>query len=226
MTMLDRLRTACLVVFLTTSMAAQSATLVNQPPDLVTGDNMSQNVVAESFSLADTFDLTGLRFWALLGTPADYSGSVYWALHSRVGNSLGAVLASGTSAAAAVATGNSFFGVYDEYQLDVGLAFQLTAGDYWLALHNGPLANDGFTDMYWESSSASDGVTGLFNALGDAPDLGWLDTGNEHAFLLSGRLVNNNTVPLPASLSLALLGLFISNSLRRSDRASRQTSLD
>ncbi len=213
--MLERLRTACWVAFLGTSMAAHSATLVNQAPDLLGGDNMSQYVVAESFSLAGTYQLTSLRFWALLGSATDYSGSVFWAVHSNAANSPGAIVASGSAAAAAVATGNSFFGVYDEYLLDVSMSFQLTAGNYWLALHNGPLTNDGFTDMYWETSSTSDGLSGQFDALGDAPDLGWLDTGNEHAFLMSGRLVDDNRVPLPGSLSLALLGLLIASGLRR-----------
>ena len=214
------IRAGLVAVALSASAASYSATIVSNLPNQVSGDNMSFAQVADNFSLGSTVNFTGIRFWSVQSAAADYSGNVYWAIHSNTAGAPGAVLFTGTPAVTAIATGGSTGFGYAEYQFDFAVAFQLLAGDYWLALHNGSLASTTPTEMFWETSSAGIASTGQYNDLTDAPDFGWIDTGNEHAFALFGERVIQPPpdVPEPGTVALLLGGLLAAASVRRATR--------
>lgn len=218
------IRTAALTALIAAVGFVHAAPLVTQSPDQAFGTNMSFAVVAESFSLGGgpgaSYDITNLRFWTLQSDANDYTGSVYWAIHAAdASGSVGAVLQSAVTNIVSATTGfSSGFG-YAEYVFDIGVTFNLAAGDYWLALHNGPLSSTGPVEMYWGTSAAGTVPIGAYNDLTDAPDLGWLDTTNEHAFAISGDLVGAppppDGVPEPATLALVIVAIAAAGSVRR-----------
>lgn len=188
--------------------AAQAAVVVSQPPDQTSGTNMSTHVVADNFALGAAYDITGLRFWSVQDTADAYSGSVNWAIHADASGTPGAVLFSNTAAVAGVSTGlNTGFG-YAEFVFDIPVAFQLAAGNYWLALHNGELTDTdgGLSDqMLWETTSTGDGTESQALDLTIAPS-DWLGTGNEQAFQIIGdRVVAPPPPGVPEPATLALL---------------------
>jgi hypothetical protein len=180
----------------------------NGASNLITGDNMSEFLVAEDFALATAYNVTGLRFWSLQSSAGDYRNSVYWAIHSNGGSAPGSILFGGlTASVAAVATGNSTFYGYNEYRFDIPVAFQLAAGTYWLSLHNGALANETATEMLWAATTPGSGLAGVYTSSGLNP--AWIDTSQEHAFEISGNPVGTGQVPEPGSVLLLGSGLAI-----------------
>jgi hypothetical protein len=220
---LASIRSAALAVLVAISTGVQAAPVVTQSPDQAFGANMSFAMVADNFSLGGgpgaSYDITNLRFWSLQSAAADYTGSVYWAIHADASGSMGAVLHSNVAAVAGSATGAFSLFDYAEYVFDIGVAFNLAAGDYWLALHNGPLTTTDATEMLWGTTAAGTSPTGLYNDLTDAPDEGWLDNYNEHAFVISGDRVfappPPGDLPEPATLALVLGGLAAAGASRR-----------
>ena len=200
--------------------ASHGAVLVSQAPDQVSGTNMSFAQVADNFSLGFVVNLTSIKFWSVQSAPGDYSGSVFWSIYSDASGSPGSVLFSDTATPAAVATGNSTGFGYDEYEFNIAVAFQLLAGDYWLALHNGPLSQTDSVEMLWATSTSGVGPSGQYDDLGDAPDGGWLDSGNEHAFELSGDrvVIQPPGIPEPSTLALLFCGLLAARSVRRQSK--------
>ena len=80
----------------------------NGAPDQVYGTQMSEVLVAEDFSLAALTTISSIRFWSIQSAPADYLGSVYWAVYSNVAGAPGAVLFGNTAVTTtATATGLS-----------------------------------------------------------------------------------------------------------------------
>jgi hypothetical protein len=191
----------------TTLAATASAATVfdNGAPDLVSGDGMTENIQAEDFVIFNTTNVTNIRFWTLQQLPADYSGSVWWAVFSNVTSAPGVVVQGGSAVALTeTATGNSSpFGAGSEYVINIPVAFQLVAGNYWLGLHNGPLTNTTPTDMVWETTAVGSGVNGVYSATTAGP---WTSTLQEHAFLIEGTLVDD-VVPEPGSFALLGGGL-------------------
>lgn len=192
------------------SQAAMAVTVYNNgAPDLVYGTGMSEFQVAENFTLGNNYDLTNLRFWSIQSTAGDYSGSVYWAIYANSGGAPGSIVTFGTSAVAATPTGGSTGFGYGAYAFDIPVAFSLTAGNYWLGLHNGPLANISPSEMLWATTAVAIGSAGLYK------DVVWVSSGNEHAFAIDG---NVSAVPEPATAALLLAGLLGTASLARRRR--------
>lgn len=151
----------------------------NGTPDQVSGTNMSEQVVAENFTLGANANVILIRFWAIQGQSSDYRGNVYWAIHSNSANQPGAVVAGGVApVVSAVATGNSTLFGYAEYSFDIPVDIQLAPGNYWLALHNGALSNNGESEMLWSTTAVPLGSNALYL---DAVS-GWVSSGNELAF--------------------------------------------
>lgn len=191
-------------LLLACSAAAQAVVVYdNGPPDLMGGNEMTNWIQAEDFTLASTTTITDVHFWSL-EAPGGYSGSIQYAFYSDAGGSpnLGAPVA-GFAAGAALtrtATGNTFFGL-DEYyySFDVAPFVALGGTTYWLGLHNGPIGNDVRAEVYWETTALNATITGNEDFLPPAGDA-WSNNLAEHAFQLTA-------VPEPSTIALFALGL-------------------
>ena len=195
--------------------AAPAAVVFNNgSPNLLSGTNMSATQVAEDFTVGATTDITNIRFWAIQSAANDYSGNLFWAIYTDVGNEPGALLQGGTAVPVTEsATGSSTGFNYSEFTFDVAASFQLSAGTYWLGLANDPLDPVNPSEMLWETTSAGSGFSGLYNDAGT-----WIDSLNHHAFLLEGRLVGDPPpvgVPEPTTLALLACGLLAARFARR-----------
>jgi hypothetical protein len=190
-----------LAVFALSCVAASADTVVfdNGGPNQHGGNEMGSFVQGESFTLAGTTQLTGVNFWDL-EVAGQYSGSINWYIFTDCGGPC-ALVDAGNASGSHVATGlldDSTF--YTEYSNNFSINSILTAGNYWLFLHNGPIGAGDYTDFYWEWTSLGGGPTGQeFDLIASA---GFDDNGQEHAFNLEG-----NAVPEPASLALLGSGL-------------------
>ncbi len=195
------------------SFVAQGATIYdNGGPNQFSGSQMSDFLVAENFTVGGTSDISNIRFWSIQALVSDYVGSVYWAIHSNVASQPGAILQGGvTTPVTANPTGAaaSTVGGYDEYVFDIPVAFQLTSGNYWLALHNGSLATNSGTEMFWATTSLGNASESLV----DDGVNGWVASGNEQAFQIDGAAVG--AIPEPGTFLLLAGGLAAAAILRR-----------
>jgi hypothetical protein len=202
-------------VMLTVAAAYAAPIYTNGAPDTNSGNEATGKLQAEDFTLASTTTLTGARFWAFYWDDplAGFLGSVDWAIYSNGSSQPGSSLFSGTATPNIGAGAPSCCTDPITVMFDFALPnIQLTAGTYWLVLHNGPVSS-ATTDQefFWQTTAANSTATGREQA---APFGGsnWLDTGLEHAFELDGfgSASAEGEVPEPATLGLtgmALLGL-------------------
>lgn len=199
-------------VCLATFSAHSSIVLNNGLPDQIWGTNMSEQLVAENFTLSGATNVTGIRLWSIQDTAAAYRGSIYWAIYSDLGGIPDAVLSGGTtSIVSEVATGNSAAFGYAEYEINIAASFNLAAGNYWLALHNGDLSDNSSAEMLWST-------TGGGSADGRYLDstFGWVQSGNEQAFQLDGTPGGGGgTIPEPSTLALMSLALLAATRARQ-----------
>ena len=177
----------------------------NGLPDQLSGTQMSESFVAEDFSLTASATISSFRFWSIQSAPADYLGSVYWAVYSNVGGAPGAVLFGNTAVATtAIATGNSTGFGYAEYVFDVDVAdFTIGAGSYWLGLHNGPSASVDASEMLWSTTAS---MIGSESQYFDST-FAWVGAGTHLAFVLDGSVVPE--IPESGTLALTLVGLAV-----------------
>lgn len=179
----------------------------NGTPNGSSGNEMTEWIQAEDFSLGSGSTLTGVTFWALYGA-AGYQGSVNWQIYGNNAGVPGSVLFSGlvtptTTTYPAAACCGYTTGI----QLDFALpSIDLGAGTYWLGLHNGPLGTTARNDFYWASTNTNSTSTAEEN---DVPysDNSWFNNGVEHAFQLSGSVDNASVTPEPATMALMATGL-------------------
>jgi hypothetical protein len=124
------------------------------------GTEMSTSFLAEDFTLTQAATLNLVRFWNSQTSPdCCYAGSITWGIYSNGDAKPGVPLAGPTNTTAVTRTLTGAVG-RTEYQNDVALpSVLLSPGTYWLALHNGPLAPNGFLSFFWEWHSASSGDT-------------------------------------------------------------------
>ena len=206
------IRGALVVLGLGVSHAAQGAVIYdNGGPDQVSGTNMSEQLVAENFTLGADTSITGIRFWSIQDAADSYRGSVYWAVYTDLPGEPGAILQSSTSGAVGSATGNFTGFGYAEYSFDIAVSFVLTAGDYWLVLHNGPVGDNDPSEMLWSTTAVPVGSESRYLD----STFGWVGTGNEQAFQLDGVAVTPGEVPEPSTLAMLFGGLLAARALRR-----------
>lgn len=178
----------------------------NGLPDGVQGNEMTEWIQAEDFTLTSASTLNGVTFWAdVLDGSTGYLGNITWQIYDNNGGVPGTVLSFGSaSPTGALYPGADISGGLVGYQFDFTLPdVSLGAGTYWLGLHNGPLTATDRDEFYWASTAANTTGTGEEDEtpFGD----GWNDNRVEHAFELYGT--TQSATPEPASLSLIAMGL-------------------
>lgn len=127
----------------------------NGAPDRLDGYEFTHWIDANQFSLGAAQILTSIHLWEAEASPTFY-GLMRWEIRANTGgNTPGAVLFSGTSTnLVRTATGLLVHGFLPEYDItfDLPAPVTLSAGSYWLTLHNGPLSNTEPRDIFWETT--------------------------------------------------------------------------
>jgi hypothetical protein len=201
-------RATVLALMLGVSQAATALTVFNNgAPDFVTGTAMTEFVVADNFTVASSYDITNIRFWSAQSALGAYQGSVAWAIYSDLAGLPNSSLNAGLATVTGTATVGTVPPGYGVYSFDIPVSFTLAAGNYWLALHNGPLSNTTTPgDMLWATSGSTSTPASVYF------DGGWVSTGNEQAFRVDG---NVSVVPEPEGIALFLAGLAVCGGLRK-----------
>ncbi len=170
----------------------------NGAPNQQNGNEMTQWIQTEGFTLAVPTTITDVHFWSVDSGLAD--GTITWQIYSDNAGVPGAVLFSGNTTVTRTAGPALFFGT--EHENDFFIApIGLSPGTYHLGLHNGALSNTNRAEFYWETTNPNATLTGFED---NAPfgDNSWSNNGQEHAFQLT-----NDAAAVPEPGTLALLGL-------------------
>jgi hypothetical protein len=191
---------------------AHAATIIydSGAPDHQSANNMGFAWQADDFTIGAGQWPAGLTFWSLEADGA-YRGSISWSILSAPG---GTVLGSGSTSQVTRTGTGSWLGL-SEYrnQLDFGSMLNLSAGSYWLVLHNGAFGNlDDPNEFLWETAAANGSATGM-----ESFDAGatWTPNGSEHAFMITA-------VPEPASVAMLAGGLLLTGCLRRREQPGKR----
>lgn len=204
-----RLSFVALLLCAATTIFAGTVVYNNGAPNQGSGNEMTNWIQAEDFTLGQTTTITDVHFWTIeLPNPSGYAGSIWYGIYTDNGGqpNLGAPAVEGFLSGADLtrtSTGNIVQGSYDEYaySFDIQPFVALAGQTYWLGLHNGDLTNDARAEVYWETTGINGTSTGHEDILPTAGD-SWSDNGQEHAFQLTG-----GGVPEPTTLILFGAGL-------------------
>jgi len=221
--------------------AAQQVVVNGGAPNQGIGWNIfDDNRAATSVLLGGTTSFDGIDFWGILPQSAPYAPDIFWQLvlaDATTGLPGGTVAASGDAIATATLDRelDAFPGFFS-WQFDLGIAPQtLSAGMYWLMLHDG-IVNpaptsldpaDGYTasNLIWETADGpGQSAVQTFDVSSDWSDaaLGGL------AFELTSSAAPVTATPEPATLVLVatgLIGVGGAAGLARRRRRKRQSGM-
>lgn len=185
------------ILFITLALAGsvEGSVIGSGAPNQSGGSDLNGFLEADNFTLASSVNIVQVTYWTLQGDVTDYAGSTDWSFHQDASGIPGTVVASGNTVATGSATGNTTLGL-NEFAYTFTLSVPLTAGNYWLDLHNGPSASQPATSYYWAWSSGTGNSQS--QDLSAAPS--WETNDAELAFQLT--TTDATTTPEPASLAL------------------------
>ena len=192
---------------------AQASVVASFPPNQTCGSDLNSFLEADNFMIAAPTEITQVKFWALIDTPADFTGSVDWAFYSDLLGMPNASVASGNALASGVATGQTTFGL-NEFAYTFAVDVNLTPGAYWLVLHNGPSAAIPSTTFYW--AWAGDSGDSVSQDLSVASS--WAGNSSELAFALTAA---DTAAPEPVSTVLVGCGIAAGCLLRRKQKGAK-----
>jgi hypothetical protein len=180
----------------------------NGLPNGAAGNEMTEWIQAEDFTLGSATTVGGVTFWAAVNSNfSGYQGSIVWQIYGNGAGTPGTLMMSGTaSPTPTLYPGADITSLGDVgYQLTFALPdIALGAGTYWLGLHNGPLTTADYDGFYWATTDANATATAEEDIypFGD----GWSSNGEEHAFQLDG-VAGGAVTPEPDSMALLGMGL-------------------
>jgi len=210
------------VIALTLATFAHATTIVynNGGPNQQGGNEMTEWIQSEDFTLTQTVRVTDVHFWDLELPNSGYQGLISWWITPDLNGfpNIGASLTLGQNFGASVTRTQiqcGIFGLYCEFSDDftfAGSGIVLGPGTYHLALHNGDTSFNTRSEFYWETTNPNGTQTGLECDLtvisdcttGNGSD--YFNNGAEHAFYLTGT----TGVPEPSTfvmLGTGILGL-------------------
>ena len=182
------------------------------------GSNLSDTQQAQDFLLSSITSITSIRFWTLELSSTDYLNSIFWEIRNNSSGVPGTgVMAFGTSSSMRTASGTvSIAGTnYNQFQNDLTVNVNnLSAGFYWLTLHNGAITSTSFTDYYWSASDANN-TAFLGQEKGLNPLTSWSSNEQELAFQLYGT--SSASTPEPATFGLGGIALIMIGLSRRTN---------
>ena len=133
-----------------------AAVIGNGPPNDSGATDMNGALPADRFTLSSSSYLTSLTYWSLQGSVADYTGTTTVDIFSNAGTTPGALLFSVMLPFTTVAGGTSANTGLQIFMNTASLSGPLLgAGNYWLGLHNGPVATIDPGTYYWDWSADS-----------------------------------------------------------------------
>jgi hypothetical protein len=197
------LASLALLLFMGT-VANASIVYNNGGPNQQNGNEMTEWVQTEDFTLTSTQTVTDIHFWDV--DTSGYQGSITWWITGDSGGNpnFNDVLGTGNLDVTRTATGIClFFGCEFENSWNIS-ALTLGPGTYHLALHNGPVTDTSRVGFYWETTNPNGTQTGLeCNLTNGACYNSWFNNGQEHAFYLTG----GTSTPEPGTMVLMATGL-------------------
>jgi len=213
MSLIARFSLLALAAFLTCSTTAYSSTIYNNgSPNQADGLDISGFIAADDFTLGTSATVSGVIFYASANVDpftSQFSGTIGYGLFTNDNGTPGTLMASGYDTNAVLSdTGNSIFGT-EEYQIAISLpSIPISAGTYWLGLHEGAFGTpDDGTTIYWDTTSSQTGslpmvTSDLSGSGGWYPGLS--ETTYDLAFALDGSTSNAQT-PEPSTFAPVLL---------------------
>jgi len=165
---------------------------------LTSAYDISGFVPAADFTIGAATLATGVELWMTDGDYRDdgtlnrFDGVLGWAIYGDGGGKPGALVARGVASGLVESdTGiQAIFGDIFRARFELDQAVELTAGTYWLALHEGTWGSSyDLSQVYWVVSSSVHG-NGVFYATDETNPGSWLAgvAGDDLAFVVEGSV--------------------------------------
>jgi hypothetical protein len=180
----------------------------NDHPNQLGGANFGTNAFADDFVVDGNGKalISDGHFYTLEDATVTTAGAqVHYAFYTDNNGAPGTILQHNQTAYSKTATGNTAFGVYNEFEYSFDLNMPLLVDEgmtYWFTVYITDANGDGLDSVFWEAANATPD-TGSLAWRGDSSLQGpWVEQANNYAFYLTGT----TSVPAPGPLSLLLLG--------------------